>query len=120
MLKRGAVAVFTVDYRMRRLHDACVVVTMAVLAVFRCFVFNLEGLPFALIAFAMPAVHIAAFTDTKIFWNNIRAQKQDNQHQDYYDEERSEDMISHNHPHCLKIGAEGISLPPRRIVELRS
>jgi hypothetical protein len=93
---RRTVAVFALDNHMRRLGNTLVLVGMAVLAVFRTLVFDLNVIfPFLYIALTIPAIHVTAFMYAEILWD---IEKPGNKYKDnkaYDNDQRPEDMVLH-------------------------
>ncbi len=63
------VTVFALDYLMRGLIDAVVLVAVTILTILFTHVLHLEIFPLLFIPFAMPAVHVSPLTDAETFGN---------------------------------------------------
>ena len=61
-----AMAIFTADGGMGGVLDVIVLVTVTLVTPFRCLIFDRIFLPFGLVGFAVPAIHVAAITDAKV------------------------------------------------------
>ncbi len=69
MVYRRTMTVFTLDDRMNGHHDALVFVRMAVIAVVRALILDLELFPIIYSAFPVPSVHVTPLMNTKILWH---------------------------------------------------
>jgi hypothetical protein len=97
MCDGGTMAILARDYGVRRFHNAFILVGMAILAIFRSLILDLESLPILDVAFPVPGIHVTSLMDTEILRHIHHPRNQNERNYAEDDPKRSKDVIFHLH-----------------------